>query len=441
MATQVGNELMQFDNQKLMLRGEPVTMLFFADDPTAPWFKVKPVHNMLGATTVTQTLRRVEPEDKMSLKELVEAKGEPLRGGVLDTTPPDHEDYNEGKAIYVNESGLYTVLLRSEKPEAKKFQRFVTQVVLPQLRRTGSYELPSSRKRPHADDAQIVAKVRRTYAVALQKQVVAMGRVQRKIDELAKNVHELSEENAKLRVVVTQSLPTDVARWFRQSLLPSVSPCLTQWFLQDVAPRLVARMSQTVTFSMTQRLADVRDGVTRAISTPTGALVQALRRAVHAPARRGSPDETKFPQEQLASAQELLECESLMCSLREELRQPYVAPVGAHLAGVELSYGAWKACRRLIGCRALKLRLRDSKLPPEHPQHCRKPLLWAHGQASASPENSGARYVYLRRDAGRYVREVLTQQAPSGSETILRRIRHLIETTSPEEWPLHASEM
>ena len=40
---------------------------------------------------------------------------------------------------FINESGLYSVILRSDKPEAKKFTRWVTHEVLPTIRRTGGY--------------------------------------------------------------------------------------------------------------------------------------------------------------------------------------------------------------------------------------------------------------------------------------------------------------
>ncbi len=39
----------------------------------------------------------------------------------------------------INESGLYTLILRSNKPEAKKFKKWVTSEVLPTIRKTGSY--------------------------------------------------------------------------------------------------------------------------------------------------------------------------------------------------------------------------------------------------------------------------------------------------------------
>ena len=43
------------------------------------------------------------------------------------------------KLNLVSESGLYTLIMRSDKPEAKRFQRWVTGEVLPSIRKTGSY--------------------------------------------------------------------------------------------------------------------------------------------------------------------------------------------------------------------------------------------------------------------------------------------------------------
>ena len=40
---------------------------------------------------------------------------------------------------FINESGLYSLILRSRKPEAKKFKKWVTSEVLPAIRKTGSY--------------------------------------------------------------------------------------------------------------------------------------------------------------------------------------------------------------------------------------------------------------------------------------------------------------
>ena len=46
---------------------------------------------------------------------------------------------NEKAQIFINESGLYSLILKSKKEEAKMFKRWVTSEVLPQIRRAGKY--------------------------------------------------------------------------------------------------------------------------------------------------------------------------------------------------------------------------------------------------------------------------------------------------------------
>lgn len=46
--------------------------------------------------------------------------------------------------IFVKESGLYALIFQSRKPEAKKFQKWVTDVVLPSIRKTGGYAVNNS---------------------------------------------------------------------------------------------------------------------------------------------------------------------------------------------------------------------------------------------------------------------------------------------------------
>lgn len=65
--------------------------------------------------------------------------------------------------ITVNESGLYNIILRSDKPQAKPFQNWVTKEVLPTLRKTGKYEIvkcePSSA--PKTDGFDLTAEINR----------------------------------------------------------------------------------------------------------------------------------------------------------------------------------------------------------------------------------------------------------------------------------------
>ena len=50
----------------------------------------------------------------------------------------------QGETNFITESGLYAVILRSDKPNAKKFRKWVTAEVLPSIRKTGSYGVPKT---------------------------------------------------------------------------------------------------------------------------------------------------------------------------------------------------------------------------------------------------------------------------------------------------------
>jgi hypothetical protein len=49
--------------------------------------------------------------------------------------------HNEKNTIYLTESGFYSLVISSKKPEAKLFKKFVTQKVLPSIRKTGQFSL------------------------------------------------------------------------------------------------------------------------------------------------------------------------------------------------------------------------------------------------------------------------------------------------------------
>ena len=69
-----------------------------------PWFKGKEVATILGYKNTMQAIRvNVDDDDKKKMEEL----GGPILG------PPDG---NERRTVYLNESGLYSLILRSEKP-------------------------------------------------------------------------------------------------------------------------------------------------------------------------------------------------------------------------------------------------------------------------------------------------------------------------------------
>lgn len=72
---------------------------------------------------------------------------------------------------YVNEPGLYALVLGSRKPEAKAFKRWVTHEVLPAIRRSGSYIAT-----PHFELPRTFSEALRAYAAEVEAREVAEAR-------------------------------------------------------------------------------------------------------------------------------------------------------------------------------------------------------------------------------------------------------------------------
>jgi prophage antirepressor-like protein len=163
----------RYENGSLYLNGTAVPMFFFGDNPEEPWFKAKPIHDFLGTTTITTAMARVHVDDKDKLQNLIVNRGNPtvIIGLAFDKShfatrnsqesresvaaPTEHSELS---AWYVNESGLYCIIMGSEKAIAKPFQRWVTSAVLPSIRRTGRYdgsEGEPAPKRGRADDVAL----------------------------------------------------------------------------------------------------------------------------------------------------------------------------------------------------------------------------------------------------------------------------------------------
>lgn len=92
------------------------------------------------ATDVAESLGYKSPKDAASYLDDDE------KGSATVRTPGGDQ-----KLTVINESGLYALVLRSRKPEARKFAKWVTSEVLPAIRKTGSYELPNLYKQQPGD--------------------------------------------------------------------------------------------------------------------------------------------------------------------------------------------------------------------------------------------------------------------------------------------------
>ena len=116
------------------------------------WFVASDICKSLEIANTTQAVQKLEADEKSMLNI-------GLSGGATNC---------------INEYGLYSLVLTSRKPEAKKFKHWVTHDVLPSIRKTGGYRIP--------------------HTVGGQIQLLAQG-----YTELAQEVHEFKEEvNTKI---------------------------------------------------------------------------------------------------------------------------------------------------------------------------------------------------------------------------------------------------
>lgn len=64
-----------------------------------------------------------------------------------------------GSLVLISESGLYALVLRSRKPEARKFAKWVTSEVLPSIRKTGGYQKPANMAKALAAANEVAAQM------------------------------------------------------------------------------------------------------------------------------------------------------------------------------------------------------------------------------------------------------------------------------------------
>lgn len=89
-----------------------------------PWFVATDVSSALDYSEASAMTRHLDADEK---------------GSVKLTDRGQEQDF-----ITINESGLYSAILKSRKPEAKTFKKWVTSEVLPSIRKTGSYTAPTA---------------------------------------------------------------------------------------------------------------------------------------------------------------------------------------------------------------------------------------------------------------------------------------------------------
>jgi hypothetical protein len=108
----MSTELIPFD-----FEGRPVRVV--TDTQGEPWFVAADVAQSLEYRMASDMTRSLDDDEK---------------GTQIVRTPSGDQGM-----LVINESGLYSAILKSRKPEAKRFKRWVTSEVLPAIRKTGAY--------------------------------------------------------------------------------------------------------------------------------------------------------------------------------------------------------------------------------------------------------------------------------------------------------------
>ena len=106
------NNLIPFNYESQQIR-------LIQDEQGGPWWIASDVCEIIGLSNTTEALRNLDNDEKSTLRI---SEGGPERN-------------------IINEPGLYSLIIRSNKPEAKKFKRWITHEVLPSIRKNGRYEI------------------------------------------------------------------------------------------------------------------------------------------------------------------------------------------------------------------------------------------------------------------------------------------------------------
>lgn len=150
----MNNEIQQFDFKGASLRT-------LTDEEGEPWFVLKDCMSILDLGNPTETVKMFD-KDEFSTTEVIDSIG------------------RRQQTYIISEPGLYRLVMKSRKPEAKEFQRWVTHEVLPQIRKTGGYIAASESD----SDEDIMARAVLVAQKTIERKNQQIAAQQSRIDEL-----------------------------------------------------------------------------------------------------------------------------------------------------------------------------------------------------------------------------------------------------------------
>lgn len=154
-----------------------------------PYFCGKDVCGVLGYMNIKQAITdRVKTKHKKDLQTFFK-EDSPALATSLGSRNPQKLTYNEGKAVYINEPGLYSLIMHSKAPFAEAFQELVYEVILPSIRKFGSYQIEQQLtesidklalkdkelelEKERAEKAEFAAKISEARALTLENLSIA----------------------------------------------------------------------------------------------------------------------------------------------------------------------------------------------------------------------------------------------------------------------------
>ena len=130
-----------------------------------PWFLGIDLAKMLGYKNPSNALQvHVDSDDKTSY--LIQVSGSNYKANTL----------------FVNESGLYSLILASKLPQAKAFKRWVTAEVLPQIRKTGGYIPLKDQEGRELSDLEIMCRAMEIMKKSIEQKEQLIADLQPKAD-------------------------------------------------------------------------------------------------------------------------------------------------------------------------------------------------------------------------------------------------------------------
>jgi len=187
------NEIQRFD-----FNGADVRIR--RDENGEPWFVAKDVSDVLDYSDTSAMTRRLDDDEKTTLQ-----------------VSQDGSNYKTNITL-INESGLYSAILGSTKPDARAFKKWVTGEVLPAIRRTGGYMVT----RPDDPPELIMARALRIADETIKRQEAKLAEKNREIEEKTEQLELAAPKVAFVKTFATSTTGNILVRDFAKQISRSL---------------------------------------------------------------------------------------------------------------------------------------------------------------------------------------------------------------------------